>query len=130
MFGNFEYDKWNEKKQYINFSRTPNIYLKEREVWWCSIGLNVGFEENGKGSRFNTPVLILKKYGPQVFIGALISNTQKTGSFYYRFLLKGRENACLLTQIRLFDARRLTQKIGTLGEEDFQNIRKAVKDLL
>ena len=126
----FEYDKWNKNKQNINASRLSSIYFREREIWWCSIGLNVGLEENGKGELFNRPVLILKKYGSKVFIGIPVSSTQKIGSFYYSFKLKNQNRVCLLTHIRLFDARRLTQKIETLSEIDFQNIRKALKDLL
>jgi len=130
MFESFEYDKWNDKKQNINALRPDGIYFKEREVWWCSVGLNIGSEENGKGSRFNRPVLILKKFGPQVFIAVLISRTKKTGPFYFPFKLKGEDCNCLLTQVRTLDARRLTEKIGVAGETDFQSIRKAVKDLL
>ncbi len=107
-----EYDRWNKKKQNINNSNLNKIYFREREIWWCSIGLNVGFEENGKGELFNRPVLVLKKYGTQIFIGIPISNTKKSGSFYFHIKIKDNKSNCLLTHLRLFDARRLTQKIG------------------
>lgn len=29
-----------------------NIYFKEGVVWWCSVGLNIGEEEFGKGPTF------------------------------------------------------------------------------
>ncbi len=125
-----EYNKWNTKKQSINYSKDPEIYFKEREIWWCSIGLNIGFEENGKGELFNRPVLILKKYGRRVFVGIPISNTKKEGRFYYKLKFNDQENSLLLTHHKLFDSLRLTQKIGTLDLINFENIRKAVKDLL
>ena len=55
-----EYNAWNQKKQSINkASSSREIYFRERKIWWCSIGLNIGFEENGKGKLFNRPVLVL-----------------------------------------------------------------------
>lgn len=126
----FEYDVWNSKKKYLNLGNSTELYFKEREVWWCSVGLNVGFEENGKGELFNRPVLILRKFGSKTFLGIPMPTIKKTGSFYYSIELRGVKSVCLLTHIRLFDFRRLTQKIGTLDKESFQGIRKALKSLI
>lgn len=130
MVNLFEYDIWNEKKKDINVSEREDVFFREREVWWCSIGLNVGFEENGKGELFNRPVLILKKYGSKTFLGIPISSTKKKGSFYYPITLNDNLNVCLLTHARLLDFRRLTQKITVLSQDQFQDIRKALKDLI
>ena len=43
-------DDIQDKKRLHNF--------KEWEIWWCSIGENVGVEINGKGSHFMRPVII------------------------------------------------------------------------
>ncbi len=126
----FSYDNWNHKKQEIKSSQNPIVYFKEREIWWCSVGLNIGFEENGKGELFNRPVLILRKYGPYTFIGVPISNTTKAGSFYFRLNTRNVSGTCLLTHIRLFDSKRLTQKIETMQISDFFKIKKSIKDLL
>ncbi len=125
-----DYNAWNHKKQDISFSRPARVFFREREIWWCSIGLNVGCEENGKGELFNRPILILKKYGTESFYGIPISTTKKSGSFYFSININGIKSTCLLTHGRLLDFRRLTQKIITLDEHNFQTIRKAVKDLL
>lgn len=125
-----EYNAWNNKKQHINLNDSSKLYFKEKEIWWCSIGLNIGSEENGKGELFNRPVLILKKYGGSTFLGVLISKTHNRGTFYYPITLNGGVSVCLLTHIRLLDTRRLTQKIVTLEENEFQNIRKALKSLI
>lgn len=90
----------------------------------------MGFEENGKGQLFNRPVLILKKCGSKTFIGIPISTTKRRGNYYYPIELDGRLCVCLLTHIRLFDSRRLTQKIAMLDFERFQDIRKALKTII
>ena len=44
-----EFDKWNELKKKLHNSEKPKkFYFREREIWWCSLGLNIGFEEDGK----------------------------------------------------------------------------------
>jgi len=118
------------RKQNINASVPKDVFFKEREVWWCSIGLSVGFEENGKGELFRRPVLVLKRYGPRIFLGIPLSRTRKKGTFYYPLGLLDGNSTCLLTHVRLFDSRRLTQKMATIEKEDFQNIRKALRDLI
>lgn len=42
-------DAWNTLKKRLTTSTTPKLF-REREIWWCSIGLNVGYEVYGKGS--------------------------------------------------------------------------------
>jgi len=44
---NKDFDSWFRKKSEIeNQSERPNYH--EREVWWCSLGMNIGFEQDGK----------------------------------------------------------------------------------
>jgi hypothetical protein len=42
-----DFEKWNQLKQKIDSTNKQIIY-KDRDVWWCSIGINIGHEENGK----------------------------------------------------------------------------------
>lgn len=57
-----DFDGWNILKQRID-SRVPAFHVKEREFWYVHLGINVGVEENGKGSDFKRPVLVMKKIG-------------------------------------------------------------------
>ena len=52
-----KFDEWNEVKKQVH-NRNNIIHFKEREVYWASIGENVGFEQNGKGSDCSNPVSI------------------------------------------------------------------------
>jgi mRNA interferase MazF len=55
-----DFRKWHFRKKLVHESK--NIpYFYEREIWWCSIGLNVGYEQDGKNDNFERPVLVLKK---------------------------------------------------------------------
>jgi hypothetical protein len=41
-----DFDGWNKDKKNINNEGTHKFY-KAKEIWWCSLGLNVGFEQDG-----------------------------------------------------------------------------------
>ena len=50
--------EWTKLKIKIHF-RKENVYFKEREIWWASLGMNIGYEENGKNETFERPTLVL-----------------------------------------------------------------------
>lgn len=62
-----DYDKWNILKQHLE--KKEGIYrgFKEADVWWVSLGVNIGDEQDGKSSHFSRPVLILRKYNNSFF---------------------------------------------------------------
>jgi mRNA interferase MazF len=39
-------------------------YFKNGEIWWCSIGENIGSEMYGKGEFYRRPVLVIRKLLP------------------------------------------------------------------
>jgi len=55
-----DFDNWNNIKKKLDKS-DQNQSFYEKEIWWCSVGINVGSEHDGKGNRFMRPVYILKK---------------------------------------------------------------------
>lgn len=110
---------------------TPPPYFKEREVWWVALGVNIGFEEDGKGPSFSRPVLIVRKFG-SLFYGVPLSTTDKRGIFYHAFTYKPErgESVALLSHMRVLDSRRLLHKDGTASQADFQAIRAALAALI
>ncbi len=114
---------WHNKKVKIDLN-SEMLYFREREIWWCSVGLNIGSEQNGKGKNFCRPVLIYKKFSPHTFWGIPLSSKSKNGDYYFSFTAKTNFNIALLHQIRLFDSRRLMQKFGTMSDADFVECKK------
>ncbi|MBU6427051.1 type II toxin-antitoxin system PemK/MazF family toxin [Patescibacteria group bacterium] len=122
-------NSWNEFSKKLEAVEPP--YFKEREVWWTSIGVNIGHEEDGKGPALSRPVLILKKFGKYTFLGIPLSTTKRVGALYRHFsFLPEVDSVALLAHTKSFDSRRLIKKIGTIADKDFCAMRKAVKDLL
>ena len=105
-----DFDAWHPIKKEINNSKSP-LY-KEGEVWWCSLGINVGHEEDGKKERFSRPVLIVKKFNNYIFWALPLTTKIKDIVYYHKVHFKGKEQCVMLAQLRLLDSKRLTDKMG------------------
>jgi mRNA interferase MazF len=123
-----EYDKWNSAKKTLE-ARTVVPDFSERDVWWCSIGVNVGFEEDGKNENFERPVCILRKFNKEIFVGLPLTSTKKDGPYYFHHKLHDTDGAILLSQARLFSAKRLQRKLGHIGRGRFKELRKQYRAL-
>jgi len=125
-----EFDNWNEKKKKIH-NRADAPFFHEREIWWCALGINIGFEQNGHGDEYLRPAIILKGMSKQTcFIVPLTASLSKHPLRPSVGIVDGKEARALLSQIRLVDSKRLAKKICYLDKNTFEQIRKAVKDTL
>lgn len=122
-----DFYKWNNLKKETSRKSFPQFNV--REIWYCSLGQNIGREENGKHASFERPVLILKKFNQEVFFGLPLSSMNKNLPFYY--LLDYHEiSSVLLSQIRVLDSKRLLRKIRTISKDEFEKIRVKFKQLI
>ena len=125
-----EFNKWNRKKQETHIEK-QRPFFHEREVWFCSLGVNIGFEQDGRGLDFLRPVMILKKFNNQIFWALPMTKNVKEGKYYYVVSIGARkQSALILSQIRLVDAKRLAYKIGAVKQEDLAIIKQKIKQLL
>lgn len=46
-----DFDQWNNQKKRIHTEGENKLY-HQRQVWWCSLGMNVGFEQDGVGVEY------------------------------------------------------------------------------
>ena len=124
-----DFDNWNNLKKNLD-STERNKFYHPREIWWCSMGINVGVEADGKGDDYGRPVIILKGFNKESFIGVALTGKKREGQYYiYLGVVEDREASVNLSQIRLFDTKRLVNKMGMLDEGKFEKIRKAVRNL-
>ena len=123
------FDNWNVVKKKVDLR---DIYqtFHESEIWWSSIGLNVGYEEDGKNETFERPVFILRKYGQDLFFGIPLSTKTKDNIFQLNLETNEFNYSVLLSQARIFSSRRLLRKIGKLSRGKTKKIKEAVRNLL
>lgn len=126
-----DFDTWNKKKKEIQEEDFLNLFFHEREIWWCSLGLNIGNEQDGSGDEYRRPVLILKGLSIQTCLVIPLTTSLQVHSMRLQIgLVDGKEASALLSQIRIIDKRRLVKKIGYVDQALFDTIRKAVKEFL
>jgi len=122
--------EWTKLKIRIHSLPAIKIYFKEREIWWASLGANVGYEQDGKNEKFERPILILKKFGRETLWALPLTSKNKVGQYYYLFEYDRKRYSVILSQLRLISSKRLLRKIRTLPVEDFEKIKENIKSFL
>lgn len=128
------FKKWHHKKAQVDgIAKRP--FFHEREVWFCHVGANVGFEQDGGGKDFLRPIVIIKKFNNEVLWALPLTKSdkklnKKIEKYYYAFsFIKGVKSRAILSQVRLIDARRLSYKISEISEADFKSLIEKLKAL-
>lgn len=127
---NKNFNDWNTVKKETQ-QTTKKVYFKDRDIFWTKIGENIGFEQNGKGQEFQRPVLVIKRYTNDMFLGVPLSRTLRDGSFYFKFsFLEDKQSTALLVQHKLYSSKRLIKKIGMINKTDFRNLQVKLHKLI
>ena len=122
------FDSWNEVKKRI--SNNSPVYTKEGEVYYAILGVNVGYEQDGKGELYLRPIVVYKKFGRDSILAIPLTSQKKSGRFYYSFQFKKDVvSVALLSQIRLLDTRRVYKKVGRMKFNDFKDMKKKFQEL-
>ncbi|MBI2096022.1 MAG: type II toxin-antitoxin system PemK/MazF family toxin [Candidatus Taylorbacteria bacterium] len=121
-----DFSKWLVLKKSIH-EVVGTALFHEREIWWCMLGANVGFEIDGGGEDFERPVIIVKKFNLDTCIVIPLTAKPKTGKYYFSVdIVDGRNAVAVLSQIRLIDRKRLVEKIETLSKTKFKELLNVI----
>ena len=124
-----DFDKWNPIKKRLH-TRTSLSTAHPREIWWCSLGLNIGAETDGKHNSFERPVLVMKVYSRESLLILPITSKSKNDKFHFPVVISDRNIWIKLTQSRVISNRRLLRKIGVLQKDIFLLVKEAFKQML
>jgi mRNA interferase MazF len=130
-----KFDEWNALakeletlKSRLLDQKTKKYLFHPREIWYCSIGVNIGVEICGKNQEFERPVLILKKSGRQFNCLPLTSKRPKNSDFYFDISYidpsNGKEinSYVIITTPLTCDVNRLQRKVKKLDFMMFQAV--------
>ncbi len=123
------FDGWNEVKKKTNNSAFTD-FVHARDVWWCSLGINVGSEQDGKHDTFERPILVLRKFNKDMVLAVPLSTRIKKNPYNIVFTHEGQEYAALISQIRLVSTKRLKRYMYKMSSGIFKNIRQATKTMI
>ena len=121
---------WTSRKISIHFTERPEFYFYERELWWASLGENIGSETNGKNFYFERPVVIVKKFSKDMVFVIPTTTKVKVGSWYHSIECNGVRSQAVLAQARTISAKRLIRKIGNVSTEQFNPLQTAFIELI
>jgi ABC-type molybdate transport system substrate-binding protein len=123
-------DKWHTKKREVAQNR-KTIFVKERDIVFLTMGQNIGVEQDGKGSELLRPVVVYKKFNNSQFLGIPLTSKVKQGKHYFEFqYLSSKKSYAILSQVRVFDVKRIKYKSGTISKKSFQKLYKDFCDLV
>ena len=124
-----DFDEWHKVKKKIHKTNFDKFY-KKREIWWCKLGVNIGFEQDGTGDEFERPVLILKGFSKNICLIVPLTTSQKNNKYYISVgKIADKEAQVIISQIRLIDTKRFIERECVLEKEIFEIIKKAIKEL-
>jgi mRNA interferase MazF len=117
-----DFPRWSERKSQLNDISSIFVF-KEREIWFCYLGLNVGYEENGDVRAFLRPVIILKKFSNMTFFAIPLTRTPRFGKEYFTVIDSHGVSFAMLSQGRTLDGRRLKYNSRTMPEDEFESLK-------
>jgi mRNA interferase MazF len=112
-----------KEKLHNNISKPPLV--REGDLWWISLGENIGSEMNGKSGLFSRPVVIIKKLAHGFYLVSPTTSKPHEGTWYVKIEFANKETFVCLHQIRTVDYRRLSTRMGQIDSDDFFLIKEA-----
>lgn len=119
-----KFDEWNSVKKSIH-QTSRNVLFHEREIWWCSLGSNIGSEQDGNGASFVRPVLVMKRHNRELAFVIPLTRTEKNSRFYHVMLTNAVKGSRLvLSQLRTVSSSRFQDRISRVPESEFSKIKE------
>jgi len=124
-----DFDRWNERKKKLQANEAERFF-HEREIWWCSLGVNIGYEQDGTNELFERPVLVVKKFNRDILWILSLTRTVKENRYYVPISVGDEGSAVILSQMRLVSAKRLQRRMAKLPKGQFKKVVKLVQQIL
>ena len=118
-----DFDRWNDRKKALNTDVEP-LYFREGEIWWVHLGVNIGYEIDGKSDNFARPVIVLRKYNKYSFLALPLTTSTRPNPWKLPLgTVAGKPSFAMLSQLRNIDSRRLYQKVASLAPDILETVR-------
>lgn len=125
-----DFNNWNIEKQNLEYNSIDDIVFHKGEIWWCSIGVNIGSEQDGKNKLYERPVLVLRKFNNRM--AWVLPMTTKNGDsdYYYQLEHAGIVSSVILSQLRLASVKRFRRLIRKISQNQFSLIQDKIIKLI
>ena len=124
-----DFDDWNELKKKLD-DKPFDHYVHEREVWWCSLGTNIGHEVDGKNKKFERPVLIVRVFSKDTCLVAPFSSRQDVHKYNIPIFIKGIPHSVKVSQLRVVSTWRFSNRVCKINSKSFEEVTLKIKSLI
>ncbi len=121
--------EWFTRKEKLDAKSTKPPFVSERDVWWTSVGENIGSEISGKNEDFTRPVLIFKRLNSDFYVVLPITSQPHYGPWYVKIRLNNKDQFICLHQIQAIDFRRVHSKMGRVDVAQFEKVHEGFLSL-
>ena len=126
-----KFDIWNNLKKILSKKTDTSILgnkklFKEGEIWWASIGYNLGEEVYGKGPNFRRPIIVFRKLTSSSCIAIPLTSKIKDGNWYHKFEMDGELRFAMMHQMRILSTVRFESRMSTMSQKDIVALKNAV----
>lgn len=125
-----DFDSWNGEKKNLESTGRDTLPFHEREIWWSSIGINLGDEQDGKNELYERPVLVVKKFNNKIAWVLPMTTKSRSGIYYFPLTYNGRTFSVILSQLRLLSVKRFRRLIRKISPHQFSLIKEKLRDFL
>ena len=122
-----DFDNWNNLKKLIHKKEINEEFnFHSGDVWWTTLGINIGKEINGKNETFERPVLILKVINKHtLYVLPLTSKDHFTDKYHFKVNYEdGGSGVVVFSQMRVVSSNRLLRKLSKINKRDLEKVRK------
>jgi len=119
------FDDWNNTKKRIHKEKR-GAHVRDGEIRWASIGINIGSEIDGKGNSSTRPVLIIGVVGSILALVVPLSTKLKKRTGYFIMDWKGDRVAFCIHQTRVISQRRILHHMGRMSQKKLSIVKNQI----
>ena len=125
-----DFDGWNIEKKYLETINPRKVVFYERDIWWCSLGANLGSEQDGKNKFFERPVLVVRRFNSDMAWVVPITSKNHIHAFYYPLEYDDETNSLILSQMRNISSKRFRRFVRRISTYEFAMIKGRLTETL
>ena len=124
-----EQDSWNMCRIEMK-NLDERFRVHEREIWWCSMWVNLWDEEDGKNELFERPVLVIRKFNNGLVWWIPMSTKIKENPYYHIIDHDSIQFSLILSQLRVISTKRFQRYIRKMWHDEFNMILEKIHSII
>ncbi len=127
-----DFDTWNKLKKSINKKEISSEFnFHAGDIWWTTLGLNIGKEIDGKNETFERPVLILKVINKHtLYVLPLTSKEHFIDKYHFKVNYEDEGSGVVVfSQVKVISSSRLLRKLSKISKDDLEKVKSLFVEL-